>query len=119
MLLPNLRDQVLQANLELVRQGLVYLHSGMSAALRAKRDSWPSSQVASLMISMTAADLVVTDLAGKIVEGGMRPSSDLPTHLALYNCVPHDRRSSPHAFRICHGVGTGSSAHPLLRDHAC
>ena len=38
--------------------------------------------------SMTPADLVVTDLAGKIVEGGMRPSSDLPTHLALYNAFP-------------------------------
>jgi L-ribulose-5-phosphate 4-epimerase len=33
---------------------------------------------------MTPAHLVVTDLAGKIVEGEMRPSSDLPTHLALY-----------------------------------
>ncbi len=33
---------------------------------------------------MTPADLVITDLDGKTVEGSMRPSSDLPTHIALY-----------------------------------
>jgi L-ribulose-5-phosphate 4-epimerase len=32
--------------------------------------------------------LVVTDLDGKIVEGKLRPSSDLPTHLALYRGFP-------------------------------
>jgi L-ribulose-5-phosphate 4-epimerase len=33
---------------------------------------------------LTCADLVVTDLDGRILEGKLRPSSDLPTHLALY-----------------------------------
>ncbi len=37
---------------------------------------------------MTAADMVVTDLDGKIVEGTLRPSSDLATHLALYRAFP-------------------------------
>ena len=37
---------------------------------------------------MKASDLVVTDLDGKIVEGKLRPSSDLATHLALYRAFP-------------------------------
>ena len=37
---------------------------------------------------MTPADIVVTDLVGKIVEGTLRPSSDLPTHLELYKAFP-------------------------------
>jgi len=38
--------------------------------------------------AMTAADMVVTDLDGAVVEGKLRPSSDLPTHLALYRAWP-------------------------------
>ena len=34
--------------------------------------------------SLTAADMVITDLDGKIVEGSLRPSSDLDTHTLLY-----------------------------------
>ena len=37
---------------------------------------------------MKATDLVVTDLDGKVVEGKLRPSSDLPTHAALYRAFP-------------------------------
>ncbi len=37
---------------------------------------------------MTAADLVVTNLDGKIVEGSLRPSSDLATHTLLYREFP-------------------------------
>ena len=38
--------------------------------------------------AMTPADLVVTDLDGKIVEGSLRPSSDLDTHTLLYREFP-------------------------------
>src|SRR6185369_15369106 len=37
---------------------------------------------------MTSADMVVTDLEGNIVEGKLRPSSDLDTHVALYRAFP-------------------------------
>jgi L-ribulose-5-phosphate 4-epimerase len=37
---------------------------------------------------MKASDFVVTDLDGKILEGSLRPSSDLATHLALYRAFP-------------------------------
>ncbi len=38
--------------------------------------------------NMRASDLVITDLEGKIVEGTLRPSSDLATHLELYKAFP-------------------------------
>lgn len=33
---------------------------------------------------LTAENMVVTDLDGKVVEGDLNPSSDLPTHVQLY-----------------------------------
>ena len=37
---------------------------------------------------MTPADMVITDLEGRVVEGSLRPSSDLATHVALYRAFP-------------------------------
>ena len=88
MLLPELREQVLQANLELVRRGLVLYTfgnaSGMSRdqGLVAIKPSGVPYEV------LKPADLVITDLEGNIVDGHLRPSSDLPTHLVLYKSFP-------------------------------
>ena len=38
---------------------------------------------------MTANDMVIIDLDGKIVDGKLKPSSDTPTHLALYKAFPN------------------------------
>src|SRR5436309_9665154 len=84
MLLPILREQVLKANLELVRQGLVLFTFGNVSGI-SRRDGLIVIKPSGVPYeSMTTADLVVTDLEGKAVEGTLRPSSDLPTHLALY-----------------------------------
>ena len=84
MLLQQLREEVLEANRELVRKGLVIFTFGnASGCERAsglaviKPSGVPYEQ-------LKPEDLVVTDLQGNIVEGKLRPSSDLPTHLALY-----------------------------------
>ncbi len=84
MSLETLREEVLEANLELVRRGLVVFTFGNASGF--DRDSGrvvikPSGVPYD---QLTPAELVVTDLDGKIVEGNLRPSSDLPTHLALY-----------------------------------
>jgi L-ribulose-5-phosphate 4-epimerase len=88
MLLPNLRAQVLQANLELVRQGLVLFTFGNVSGIAREEGLVVIKPSGVPYESMTHAHLVVTDLAGKIVEGELRPSSDLPTHLALYKAFP-------------------------------
>src|SRR5215469_6709066 len=88
MLLPKLRKQVLDANLELVRHGLVLYTFGNASGI-SRQDGWVVIKPSGVAYEqMKPAHLVVTDLDGKIVEGELRPSSDLPTHLALYKAFP-------------------------------
>jgi L-ribulose-5-phosphate 4-epimerase len=84
MLLPRLREEVLEANLELVRRGLVLYTFGNASGI-SREDNLVVIKPSGLPYEqMKLEDLVVTDLDGKIVEGTLRPSSDLPTHLVLY-----------------------------------
>lgn len=83
-MLQELRDEVLAANLALPAHRLVTLTWGNVSGI--DRDSGmvvikPSGVSYD---SMTAADLVVVDLDGNPVDGEGRPSTDTPTHLALY-----------------------------------
>jgi L-ribulose-5-phosphate 4-epimerase len=86
--LHELRGEVLDSNLELVRQGLVIFTFGNASG----RD--PETNLVAIKPSgvpyeqITPEDLVISDLDGNIVEGELRPSSDLPTHLALYRAFP-------------------------------
>lgn len=88
MTLDHLRKEVLEANLELVRRGLVLYTFGNASAI--DRDSGlvvikPSGVPYE---QMTPQHLAVTDLSGKVVQGNLRPSSDLSTHLELYKAFP-------------------------------
>jgi len=88
MLLPRLREEVLEANLELVRRGLVLFTFGNASAI-SRPDGLVVIKPSGIPYEgMKPADLVVTDLNGKTVEGVLRPSSDLPTHLVLYKEFP-------------------------------
>jgi L-ribulose-5-phosphate 4-epimerase len=84
MLLQSLREQVLEANLELVRRGLVLYTFGNASGIDRDKGLVAIKPSGVDYEKMKAADLVITDLEGKIVEGSLRPSSDLPTHLVLY-----------------------------------
>lgn len=84
MLLKKLREEVLEANLELVRRGLVIYTFGNASGFDRDEGLVVIKPSGVAYDKMTPADLVVTDLGGNIVEGSLRPSSDLPTHLALY-----------------------------------
>jgi L-ribulose-5-phosphate 4-epimerase len=88
MLLKVLREQVLDANLELVRRGLVlYTFGNVSGISRA--DGFIAIKPSGVPYeTMKAEDIVVTDLEGKVVETTLRPSSDLPTHVELYKRFP-------------------------------
>jgi L-ribulose-5-phosphate 4-epimerase len=84
MSLEVLREQVVEANLELVRKGLVLSTFGNASGIDRelgliviKPSGLPYEQ-------LKPERLVVTDLHGKVVQGLLRPSSDLPTHAALY-----------------------------------
>jgi len=88
MLLPELRREVLDANLELVRKGLVLYTFGNASGISRKKSLVVIKPSGVSYDRLRPADLVVTDLNGKIVEGKLRPSSDLPTHLILYKSFP-------------------------------
>src|SRR6476661_2784200 len=88
MLLPRLREQVLEANLELVRRGLVLYTFGNASGIYREDGLVVIKPTGVPYEKMKPEDLVVTDLEGKIVEGDLRPSSDLPTHLVLYKAFP-------------------------------
>lgn len=88
MLLEELRKEVLEANLELVRKGLVLYTFGNASGF-ARREGLIVIKPSGVPYeSIEPADLVISDLQGNIVEGKLRPSSDLPTHLVLYRAFP-------------------------------
>jgi L-ribulose-5-phosphate 4-epimerase len=83
-MLQRLREQVLEANLELVRRGLVLYTFGNASGI-SREDSLVVIKPSGVPYEeMKPEHLVITDLNGKIIEGNLRPSSDLPTHLVLY-----------------------------------
>ncbi|MES1257394.1 MAG: L-ribulose-5-phosphate 4-epimerase AraD [Acidobacteriota bacterium] len=88
MLLETLRAEVLEANLEVVRHGLVLYTFGNASGISRKDGLVVIKPSGVPYENMTPADLVVVNLQGTIVEGSLRPSSDLPTHLALYQAFP-------------------------------
>jgi L-ribulose-5-phosphate 4-epimerase len=83
-----LREEVLEANLSLVRNGLVVETFGNASGIDRERGLVVIKPSGVDYAKLRAEDLVVTDLAGRIVEGSLRPSSDLPTHIALYKAFP-------------------------------
>ncbi len=88
MLLPQLRVEVLEANLELVRKGLVLYTFGNVSGISREQGLVVIKPSGVPYDTMKPEHLVVTDLEGKVVEGQLRPSSDLPTHLVLYRAFP-------------------------------
>ena len=84
MMLETLRAEVLEANLELVRRGLVVDTFGNASGIDREKGLVVIKPSGVDYETMRAEDLVICDLHGKTVEGSLRPSSDLPTHIALY-----------------------------------
>lgn len=90
MLLELLRRQVVAANQEIARRGLAPHTFGNASGVDR------SGEKALIVIkpsgvdysTLKPEDLVITDLDGKIVEGKLRPSSDLDTHTLLYREFP-------------------------------
>jgi L-ribulose-5-phosphate 4-epimerase len=89
MLLENLRREVLNANLELVRRGLVLYTFGNVSGIDREQGLVAIKPSGVPYEEMTAEHIVISDLQGKIVDGTLRPSSDLPTHLELYRNFPN------------------------------
>ena len=88
MRLEALRSAVLEANLELVRRGLILYTFGNASGIDRESGLVAIKPSGVPYEELKPADLVLTDLDGKIVESQLRPSSDLGTHLLLYREFP-------------------------------
>jgi len=84
VILESLRAEVCGANLEVVRRGLVLYTFGNASGISRGEGLVVIKPSGVAYDTLRPADLVITDLDGRIVEGNLKPSSDLPTHLALY-----------------------------------
>ena len=107
-MLKALREEVLEANLELVRRGLVLYTFGNASGISREEGLVVIKPSGVPYDRMTADDLVITDLDGNIVEGKLKPSSDLATHIALYR-----------AFAGIGGVVHTHSTHATSWAQAC
>lgn len=83
-----LKEQVLEANLDLVREGLVQFTFGNASGIDRGTGLVAIKPSGVPYEKLRPEDIVVTDLAGKIIEGKLKPSSDLATHLLLYREFP-------------------------------
>ena len=83
-MLEALKQKVLEANLKLKEYNLVVLTWGNVSALSDDRKYVVIKPSGVDYAVMTADQMVVTDLDGNVVEGNLRPSSDLPTHIEIY-----------------------------------
>ena len=83
-MLEELKKKVCEANLELVRHGLVIFTWGNVSGIDRESGLVVIKPSGVSYEGMTPEDMVVVSLDGEVVEGALRPSSDTPTHLVLY-----------------------------------
>lgn len=87
-MLEGLKKDVYDANLDLAKHGLVIFTWGNVSAIDRESGLVVIKPSGVSYDAMTPDDMVVVDLNGNIVEGKLKPSSDTPTHLVLYNSFP-------------------------------
>jgi L-ribulose-5-phosphate 4-epimerase len=88
MSIQELKQQVFQANLDLVKHGLVIFTWGNVSGIDREK-GWVVIKPSGVSYDdMKAEDMVIVDLEGNIVEGKLKPSSDTPTHVELYKAFP-------------------------------
>ena len=83
-MLKKLKQEVLEANLLLPKYGLITFTWGNVSGIDRESGLVVIKPSGVPYDGMTAEDMVVVDLGGNVVEGKWKPSSDTPTHLALY-----------------------------------
>ncbi len=117
-MLEQLKKEVLEANLELPKYGLVTFTWGNVSGYDPESGLVVIKPSGVSYDGMTVDDMVVVELEGKIVEGTKKPSSDTPTHLALYRAWPgvrgvvhtHSRNATTYA-QACLDIVAGGTTH--------
>ncbi len=87
-MLEQLKEEVLQANLDLVKHGLVVLTWGNVSGIDRSQNLIVIKPSGVDYDKLTTESMVVVNFEGKVVEGNNRPSSDTPTHIEIYKSFP-------------------------------
>jgi len=83
-MLEQLKEDVYQANVDLVKHGLVIFTWGNVSGIDREKELVVIKPSGVDYDHMKPEDMVVVDLEGKVVEGNYKPSSDTATHVILY-----------------------------------
>ena len=87
-MLKTLKEAVFQANLDLVKHGLVIFTWGNASGIDHETGLVVIKPSGISYEAMKVDDMVVVDLNGRVVDGNLKPSSDTATHLELYKAFP-------------------------------
>src|SRR3990170_2492259 len=107
-MLEQLKQEVCEANLALVKYNLVTLTWGNVSGISRSEGLVVIKPSGVEYDVLKAGDMVVVDLNGKVIEGDLRPSSDTPTHVDLYK-----------AFRAIGGIAHCHSEYATIFAQAC
>lgn len=88
MELNRLKQQVYQANIDIVKHGLVIFTWGNVSAIDREKNLVVIKPSGVSYDNIKSDDMVVVDMEGKVLEGKYKPSSDTSTHLELYKAFP-------------------------------
>lgn len=95
MLLESIRQELVKLHMLLPQNNLVTWTSG-NVSIRDKETGYVAIKPSGIMYEdLTAEDMVVLDLNGKVIEGSKKPSSDTASHLYIY-------RARPDVFGVVH-----------------
>ncbi len=83
-MLKELKKQVFEANLALVKHNLAIFTWGNASGIDRKDGLMVIKPSGISYDEMKPGDMVVTDMEGNVIEGKLKPSSDTPTHIVLY-----------------------------------
>lgn len=103
-----LKEEALEANLDLVKHDLATLTWGNVSGILREEGVVAIKPSGVDYKKLKISDMVVVDLSGRIVEGKLKPSSDTPTHLELYK-----------AFTNIGGVAHSHSLYATIFAQAC
>lgn len=87
-MLEKLKQEVFEANMELVDKGMVIYTWGNVSGIDRESNLVVIKPSGVDYATMKAEDMVVVDLEGNLIEGNYKPSSDTATHLVLYKTYP-------------------------------
>ena len=116
-MLEELKQRVLDANLLLPKYGLITFTWGNVSEIDREKGIVAIKPSGVEYDVMTRDDIVLVDLDGNIVEGNLRPSSDLDTHLEFYRNFPNIGGDCSYTFHLGNELCTGRKRYHSIRNY--